>query len=276
MKKILTLMFIILSQYSLAHDDEDEWVDLTTWNIVEKDFWELIDVVHKIYQPIFSSLRLENDEAVSWWIEADWSAKDRTLKARKEKVYPYGWNRWTVKVNGGIARDIRMTKEGFILGLCHEIGHLLGGYPFIDEDTSERKYSTEGQADYYATYVCARKVFSQYKPKRKGEDNAICKKNFDTKEERSICNYSVIGATSLANLFYYGNKADDSYKESKPTIATPDSYVAKVTYEYHNTSQCRLDTFVAGIMCDKFWDDGRIPKERNAVCRNRPACWYYD
>jgi hypothetical protein len=264
-------MFPSISLASFPENDLEKWDNGNTWNITEQEFWEMIDLVYGIYKPIFNELKLDNGEGVSWWFEADWNSKIHNMYASKVKVYPYGWNKWIIKVHGGIARMVQMTKEGFLLGLCHEIGHMVGGYPLMDYT----EYSTEGESDYYATHVCARKVFSawakKYNLKKVGATVEICEKNFDTQKEKDVCVYSVFGSKSLADVFYIANKQTRS-----PEIDTPDNYVVKLTYQLHTPAQCRLDTFIAGIMCDKSWDDKRIPTERNAVCRNRPTCWYFN
>ena len=61
----------------------------------------------------------------------------------------------TIRVWGGMLNHALMTEETLLLLLCHEIGHFLGGPP-----TKSRGgwSSTEGQADYYSSFQCARSV----------------------------------------------------------------------------------------------------------------------
>jgi uncharacterized protein YkwD len=35
-----------------------------------------------------------------------------------------------------------------------------------------------------------------------------------------------------------------------------------------------LDTYYAGAVCEKVWDHSKIPTKADAVCDNRPRCWY--
>jgi hypothetical protein len=146
---------------------------------------------------------------------------------------------------------------------------MLGGYPL----QSYTQYSTEGQADYYATHVCARKVFGamekKQKMKRLGIKVELCDKNFDTEYEQNVCYRSLFAAKSLADVLFVANGQTRS-----PEIDQPDSYIAKITYQLHGPAQCRLDTYIAGILCSKKWDDKKIPTEKNAVCKNRPKCWF--
>lgn len=241
-----------------------------TWNIEEKDFWDLINFVVEIYKPVFAAVRTAENETVSWWIEGNWQEKSATITSTKDKVPPYNWNKWIVKVNGGIARHPFMTKDAFMLALCHEIGHLLGGAPLKDYTT----FSTEGQADYYATHVCARKVFGKMEKKKKlikvGNFKLDqCDKYFDNEYELNVCLRTLFAAQALSEYLKVLSR------ELRDTdIKSSDKFEPKFTVQLHSSSQCRLDTFVAGAHCDKIWDDKKIPLNRNAVCRNRPRCFY--
>lgn len=61
----------------------------------------------------------------------------------------------TIRVWGGMLHHRLMTEQTLLLLLCHEMGHFLGGPP-----TKARGgwSSTEGQADYYSSFQCAREV----------------------------------------------------------------------------------------------------------------------
>jgi hypothetical protein len=267
---VLEWLFIaIFSMSSIAFasipENELDKSDDHPWNISEKEFWDIITFTYNIYKPIFDNLAVDNGK-VNWWFVSNWQSKTVNIYAKKEKV---PWNKWTIEVNGALARRVELTKDGFYLALCHEIGHLVGGHPLMDYT----QYSSEGQADYYATHVCARKIFGameKAKPLLKvGVKIELCDKNFDTVFDQNVCYRTVFAAKSLADTMYIANKQTRS-----PEIDQPDTYKVKLTYQLHTPAQCRLDTYIAGILCDKIWDDKRIPLEHNAVCRNRPTCWY--
>lgn len=61
----------------------------------------------------------------------------------------------TIRVWGGMLGHRLMNESTLLLLLCHEMGHYLGGPP-----TKARGgwSSTEGQADYYSSSLCARNV----------------------------------------------------------------------------------------------------------------------
>lgn len=270
MHKLILLISMLTSSAlaSIPENELDKADNETTWYVTEQNFWDIIKTVYDIYKPVFDGLKTDTGETVSWWFESDWNSHTVNIYSKKEKVPPYNWNRWTIQVHGALARRVQMTKEGFALALCHEIGHQIGGYKFMDYLPK----SCEGQADYYATHVCARKVFAKWSNadlKKTPLMIELCDKNFDTKAERDVCLYSIAGSQSLSEVMYVANQ-----QTRTPEIDSPDNFKAKLTYQLHTPAQCRLDTFIAGILCDKTWDDKRIPVEKNAVCRNRPSCWY--
>jgi hypothetical protein len=271
MLRIILLFFISTNLFASfpeneMHNGDDPKV---TWNISEKEFWEIIDYVYKIYKPVFNGVKSTTGEPVYFWFDSDWNSRINNIYANISKVPPWNWNAWVIKLNGGLARRVQLTKDGFMLAICHEIGHLLAGYPLM----SYLEYSIEGEADYYATHVCARKIFGQMEKTKKLERNNLkvemCDKNFDTVFEQNVCYRSYFAAKSLAETIYTLNR-----ETRLPDPDVTDSYVSKITLQLHPPSQCRLDIYMAGILCDKAWDDTIIPMNRNAVCRNRPRCFY--
>lgn len=266
---IAMLLFSSISHAGLPLNDAAAAPPTQTWHIQEKDFWDLTSFIFEIYKPIFAAVRTQDGETVSWWIEGNWQEKSATISSTKDKVPPHNWNKWITKVNGGIARHPFMTKDAFMLALCHEIGHLLAGAPLKDYTT----FAAEGQADYYATHVCARKVFGKIEKKRKtkrlGAKIDQCDKYFDSTYDINVCYRTLQAAQSLAEYIKV------LARELRDTdVASSDLFAAKITEQLHSSSQCRLDTFVAGHYCDKLWDDKRIPLNKNNVCRNRPKCWF--
>jgi hypothetical protein len=233
-------------------------------NINEKQFHDLIQSVNDTYQPIFKGI------GVNFWFERKWDSKDSNMYVYQfDSQYAKNWK---IEVHGGLARKVQITKEGFTMALCHEIGHLLGGYPIKDY----LKSSTEGQADYYAAHVCARKIFGKTIKKRKlinqlRIESDLCEKYFDEKYDKDVCMLTLMGAKSLSDFLAVVYRP--WIKETDPT--TPEQNDVKKTFQGHPTPQCRLDTMIAGILCDKPWDDKIIPLDKKAkTCSNRPKCWY--
>ncbi len=136
------------------------------------------------------------------------------------------------------------------------------------------KYSSEGQADYYATHVCAKKVFGAMAKKspiiNTGVKVPLCDNSYDTKLDQDVCYLTIFAAKSLADTLA---QVTGEYRTAE--IDFKDGYKAPYTIKQHTASQCRLDTFIAGLLCQKPWDDKVIPVDKkNATCISRPGCWY--
>lgn len=118
----------------------------------------------------------------------------------------------TIRVWGGMLNHSLMTEDTLLLLLCHEIGHFLGGAP-----TKSRGgwSSTEGQADYYSSYQCARHV---------GLD------------EVSFYDSAINLTRIYASVMFSPEPRLDSCDES---------VVSRTNFGYPSV-QCRLDTLVAG------------------------------
>lgn len=68
-------------------------------------------------------------------------------------------NQIKLMVLGGTVRVDGVSKEAYAAIICHELGHIIGGYPFQSITGSEWT-SSEGQADYFAARVCLPRYFS--------------------------------------------------------------------------------------------------------------------
>jgi len=266
MKNTLLLVLFLCSKLCFANFPENSLGDENPGlsNITEAQFHEIIQRVNDIYQPVFKGV------SVNFWFERNWAAKNPNSHVYK---YDSQWSKnWKIEILGALARRPEITKEGFTMALCHQIGHLLGGYPMQDYNG----LSTEGEADYYAAHVCAKKVFGKVAKKTKLINKLkasveICDKNFDSKLEIDVCYYTLFGAKSLADFYMIAGQ-----ERRAADIENADSYKTKVTLQLHTPSQCRLDTLIAGALCNRSWDDKVIPiDKKNQVCANRPRCWFY-
>ena len=166
---------------------------------------------------------------------APYSAKDgRTLEffTDYDAEWPQGFaRRWEtdqVHVYGGLAA--LGTEDVLALVICHELGHLYAGVPYSDE---HNRMSVEGQADYWASLEC----FSQVVPFLEKRDGTV--------EERGI------EAALVLTAFFADNR-----NLPHPDLKTPDTSVVTQILRTHPSPQCRLDTYVAGLI--------GLP---------RPECW---
>lgn len=232
--------------------------------VTEEDFDLAMDAAIEIYTPIFRSIGL------NLTIEGDY--RDETVNAYCSR----NGDDVTVKMFGGLAKQPLMTLEGFALVICHELGHAVGGRPlYSDNDWA----AVEGQSDYFATAACARKMFDPSSPinyrvlelmRRKNPKqptNCAAFKGID----KEVCEMSMSGGLSL------GSVLADLNDEVTPRYETPSKVVVSKTMEKHPPAQCRLDSYKAGFLCNKQWNDNIIPTtkvQETAVNCDRPKCWY--
>jgi len=274
MSKLFSFIFAVLfasnifavTKTFMPQNDLDKEDGLFDNGMTEYQFNQIIDSVEKYYAPIVKKL------GATLVINRKWS--DPTVNAQ---AYQNG-DIWNVDMFGGLSRRPEITFDGFAMVLCHEIGHHVGGYPFVSWAADE------GQSDYFAMHGCAKEVW-------KNEDNTVeiidpfakklCDDNFDS-ESVNLCYREMNASFSLANLL--GTLGG----EKSVSFATPDKKIVRSTSHTHPKAQCRLDTYVAGTLCNTKWDNGVIPQTEkesgNYLCLNkdvvgydiraRPRCWF--
>jgi hypothetical protein len=241
--------------------------------LTEEQFNKVIDKVEKIYKPIIKEM---NANLV---IERKW--EDGTVNAYARQ----SGRTWHVAMFGGLARHETITEDGFATVVCHEIGHHIGGAPKKNSWWGSSWASNEGQADYFGTSKCLRKMME-------GEDNAAvvakmdvpahvtkrCNANFNNISDITMCQRGAMAGLSLANLFRALRNLDTELK-----FTTPDANVVSSTNHNHPAPQCRLDTYFQGALCDQDHNTdvdqndaliGTCNRVDNYVDGVRPLCWY--
>jgi len=200
-------------------------------------------------------------------------------------------------INGGMARHPEMHEDALMLILCHELGHHLGGAPKAFRGTSERRSwsSAEGQADYFATSKCLKKIFHNE------EENKLAIKKIprdftdrisdkfagstlttaENKCQSAGCIRIAYAALSTAKMF-----ATLKIDLSAPKLNQSDKAIVDKTNYGHPSPQCRLDTYLSGFRCDQdpnlHFDNldpkvGACFRASNAFdtpAAARPLCWY--
>lgn len=243
-------------------------------NIVESEFNDVITRAENIYRPIFQSFGA-NLQIVRKW-------NDSTVNAYADQM----GNTWRVTMFGGMARRPEVTADGFALVLCHEIGHHLGGFPFYgDRDWA----SNEGNSDYFASLDCAKKIWPKDGIVSGTPHPAIvqkCDTTWSNDLERKHCYRVGMAGKSLAELLAGLN--NDSLD-----VSSRDPMVVSTTNNAHPAGQCRFDTYLAGALCTKQFNDKIIPGKGNRSGNNslsaekianqyscptgtgaRPRCWF--
>ena len=252
MKKIfLAIIALLISSHSFASlPENDLWKQDNKFmsNITEAEFYAVIDEMRQLYSPIIRGFG-------GWFVlSGNWD--DSTVNAYASR----SGAEYHVNMFGGLARRPEVTLDGFRMVICHEIGHHLAGFP------NSGWASYEGQSDYYATHVCARKVLSKYSADETDIPH-FCK-NIKDEDDQKTCARTLKAGLSLANLLAALND------EPTPSYETFDPTQVRTTQQSHPAAQCRLDTYLAGAVCEKPWNDRVIPRNAKASCDNRPRCWY--
>ncbi len=246
---------------------------ITNSNIDEKTFNEVIDKVEAIYSPIIEQMGA-NLKVIRKW-------DDGTVNAYAQQ----SGKTWKVSMFGGLARHEAITADGFALVVCHEIGHHIGGAPKKKSVWSTSWATNEGQADYFATLKCLRKVFAKEEKKDMFSDPKIpsrvridCYLGFNNDDERNVCARGAMAGLSTALLFQdlRGNQTDVKF-------STPNPKVVNSTDHNHPETQCRLDTYFNGAICS-LSDTIDVSKddETKGTCNRkfgdqkgvRPLCWF--
>lgn len=242
--------------------------------LTEAQFNSAIERVEVLYAPIVAQMggKLVIDRA--------WD--DATVNAYAQR----SGNDWMVNMFGGLARHETITEDGMSLVVCHEIGHHIGGAPVKGSAWSANAWaSNEGQADYFANLKCLRRTFLN-------DNNAAivaamnvpaalttaCAKSWSSDEDRAICVRGGMAGDSVAKLF--------AALRNQPTPAkfdTPDTTAVTTTDDNHPATQCRLDTYFQGSLCEvNFNDNVERNSEVAGVCHGslghkiglRPSCWF--
>ena len=272
MKSFIMALCVFLSTISFAQsvktfmpkNNLHEQDGLFDNGMTEQDFNDIIDQVQNYYGYVV------NQYGATLQINRLW--KNATVNAQ---AYQQG-NTWMVDMFGGLARRPEITFDGFAMVVCHEVGHHLGGFPNNDWAANE------GQSDYWAMLACAKNIWGNQSNKVDYVD-PTAKKLCDqyVGQNNSLCYREMNAGISLANLLA-------ALGGEYASITTPDKTKVSRTDGAHPKAQCRLDTYVAGTLCNAQWDDYVIPQSEresaNYTCvsasstsydiKARPRCWF--
>ena len=205
---------------------------------------------------------------------------------------------WVVNMYGGLARRPEITVDGFAFVLCHEIGHHLGGFPFVKGAGAQgaKWAAAEGQADYFAAHVCPALLWgdetaSELSLAVPDAVKSSCNDVWSTPAQQALCYRASLAGKSTTDLLAALGGTRTSYNKH-------DSSVVPTTYTGHPAAQCRLDTYLAAANCTEVWDNSLIPGKENGKADNtsvgeesaahhsctalgnytiglRPSCWFH-
>ncbi len=195
-------------------------------------------------------------------------------------------NDWNISILGASSLHPKMTNDAFVILLCHELGHHFGGAPRkIETDGKIRWSSVEGQADYYATAICAKRIFELMPAsffdsftypreiKKKCEENSRSRKAMLLCARSIIASEAFIQAVTERNLDWWST-------DSRIPQSTIGVYPVSNNYEYPS-DECRMNTLVLGSLCQEVIspnNDDLLGLTKNKIfCSgqfSRPSCWY--
>ncbi len=240
-------------------------------NMTKELFLEAIGRVSSVYAPIVKQ------KGGNLIMNNRWD--DNTVNASAQQS---GTN-WQVNMYGGLARHPLVTVDGFMMVVCHELGHHIGGAP-RKGGWGSAWASNEGQSDYFAGLKCMRRVLENddniavvSKMEVDAEATAKCQAIYKSESEIALCQRISMAGKSLAMLL------GDLGGNSNVKFTTPDTKIVKTTNDNHPAAQCRLDTYFQGSLCDKAISDDVDGKDATkGVCLKRdgyevgtrPLCWY--
>jgi len=247
-----------------------QW-DKGTNGMTEERFNAIIGRVSDLYAPIVK------EKGGKLQMNNNWS--DDTVNAYAQRT----GSTWQVSMFGGLARHQLITEDGFMGVVCHELGHHLGGAP-KKGGWSGAWASNEGQADYFATLKCLRRVLEKddnltITSNMKVDADVVtkCEMVYKSANEVALCQRISMAGKSLASLLgSLGGSGAVAFN-------TPDTSVVKKTNDAHPKAQCRLDTYFQGMLCDKAILDevdtkdpikGTCVKSDGYQVGVRPLCWY--
>lgn len=234
------------------------------------------------------NLEVSRVDAARLVVERRWETADVNAMAYQSGSYRY------IVMYGGLARHPDVTSDAFRLVACHELGHHLGGAPkkLGGYWGGSSWASNEGQADYYASLKCFRRLviegrklnqavagpdLSQYPETELNYAKAECAKSFTNSDDQEICVRATMGGYAIGRMFAsFGSTTSISLHTPNPTVVTR-------TNDNHPESQCRTDTYFQGAICDvSYRNDVSNNDERYGTCNQkdnharglRPLCWH--
>jgi len=240
-------------------------------DMTEKEFKDSIKAFEQFFSP-----SIDRDHNAELIIFGSWASN--TVNAYAEKSD----KKVMITIYGGLARHKAITKDGFTAVLCHELGHHFGGYP---KKSTNRWSSAEGQADYYATMKCLRRIWEKDNNELIIANEEIpealkneCGVTYTDIKSQKLCQRMGLAGRSVAHMIQ-----DLDHDSLVAKFETPDPLVVRAMNYLHPYGQCRLDTFFQGAICPvsesvEFEDDdqkaGSCHVKLGDTRGLRPKCWF--
>lgn len=241
--------------------------------ITEEQFNKVIDGVEVVMSPFITQAGGTLKVVKKW--------TDPTVNAYAQQL----GKTWQISMFGGLARHETITEDGMALVACHEIGHHIGGAPRKVSPWASPWASNEGQSDYFATLKCLRHVWMS-------DDNEAIVRSMEVPQtvlktcseqhlwnrDYFMCVRGAMAGMSVAKLFQALRN-----QTTPPSFDTPDRKVVTKTDDNHPDTQCRLDTYFKGALCEVGHNESVSSTDEVAgTCHGslghtqglRPSCWF--
>lgn len=192
---------------------------------------------------------------------------------------------WEITVISSFLSLSHQTPPTLGIILCHEIGHFLGGKPYVVGKQmtaavrawAPKKMSVEGQADYFATSECIKSLEKKLPDlfvNNKGLLNLPsaqeCQRSYTNEKEIKVCN-EILTASYQTILVY--QQILDQLQIPSTFFAKLENSSSERTLDYvgeYPELDCRYETFIKGTLCSSLnvneCDDSKWA---------RPACWFH-
>lgn len=225
------------------------FVDFDEPRVTEVAFNNLIEALHELYDPIVSAHGAKLEIVNEWKSDTLNAFAEQSLNVDGERIFE-------LHLFGGLARRSELDINGFAIIACHELGHHLAGFPFYDDDEWG---ASEGASDYYATQVCTKELWKKdiFANAIFGEEvhasaKTRCDAIYPEGNDRQLCYRSSVGSLQLGLLLaaLTGDTVDPDGLDLSEV---------EETEVLHPASQCRLDTYVAGAVCNAVYSLAAVP-----------------
>jgi hypothetical protein len=195
-------------------------------------------------------------------------------------------NVWEITVISSLLNFKEQTRATIGLILCHEIGHFMGGQPYVEgiqltpavRSSAPKKMSCEGQADYFATSECIKKLSNEM-PDLFTDNlgvlnplvSAECDKSYSEKKESELCQNVATASFQTTLIYQKIMEKLNVYQSFYSRIENEKSDRTLNHVGEYPTLDCRYETFINGILCSSLTNNNCDDKKWS-----RPACWFQE
>ena len=247
----LSFLFIFLSLNLFAQTNVNDDVTLESFRAMTEKFKLIMSPdVQKIRKNLVLDLRV-NDGGDRYMVKAEADVQGRNA---------------IVRLYGGMARHELINLDGLTLILCHELGHHLAGPPIrrFDQPWS----SAEGQADYWATQYCAKKMWQEESWEIPVTTHPNVLKACQATSSLKLCVRLMNASLVMTNVL----KSMRRMQRAINFDEIPSTHSVGQTVTDHPGIACRFKTLIGGSLCPI---DEKCPRmSEELMSSGKPACWF--